>query len=382
MKIINNYYKKKYIKIYFCILFLILFLIIFYFVYSIYSKPNITKNLKNATIISNIGEPYLMEDKLSPMQITLTSDQEGENGGLSYLKNYTNDLNIEFIKDYFKHNNIYLPKDTKIIYGAGTTMMISSMYYALQKKLNHPINITTNLDVFYMLHKKLANIAKNVEWINNNNKYSNKAELSVIVSPSNPLGIITHPKDVHTKYMLYDIVYDKLSFTGKDTSVNIGLFEEFAMNKNIFITTSFSKLGIAGVRFGFLITRDDQIAEYCNEYINIVSVRTPTASATIGRLCYYRYFKNKSFYINIYNIIQNRKKIFIKYAKKYNIKIINNITIIPYIYTNKSTEWWLKNLNTETRKGSDFNDIDAHSRFNLMISEDKWSEFVRRFELL
>ena len=182
--------------------------------------------------------------------------------------------------------------------------------------------------------------------------------------------------------MLYDIVYDKLSFTGKDIPINIGLFEEFAINKNIFITTSFSKLGIAGVRFGFLITRDDQIAEYCNEYINIVSVRTPTASATIGRLCYYRYFKNKSFSINIYDIIQNRKKIFIKYADKHNIKIINNITNIPYIYTNKNTEWWLKNLNTETRKGSDFNDIDANSRFNLMISEDKWNEFIRRFTLL
>ena len=57
-------------------------------------------NLKNATIISNIGEPYLMEDKLSPMQITLTSDQEGENGGLSYLKNYTNDLNLELCYAY------------------------------------------------------------------------------------------------------------------------------------------------------------------------------------------------------------------------------------------------------------------------------------------
>ena len=204
MKIPNNYFKKKK-KIYFYIFFITLFLIIFYFIYFNDPKPNINNNLKNATIISNIGEPYLMEDKLSPMQITLTSDQEGENGGLSYLKNYTNDLNIEFIKDYFKHNNIYLPKDTKIIYGAGTTMMISSLYYALQKKLNHPINVTTNLDVFYILHKKLTYIAKNVEWINNNNKYSKKAELSVIVSPSNPLGIITHPKDVHTKYMLYDI---------------------------------------------------------------------------------------------------------------------------------------------------------------------------------
>ena len=41
----------------------------------------------------------------------------------------------------------------------------------------------------------------------------------------------------------------------------------------------------------------------------------------------------------------------------------------------------MKNFNVETRKGSDFNDTNDNSRFNLMLSQDYWDEFMRRFSL-
>ena len=52
------------------------------------------------------------------------------------------------------------------------------------------------------------------------------------------------------------------------------------------------------------------------------------------------------------------------------------------MYTDKSVEWWVSNFNVETRKGSDFNDTDNHSRFNLMLTEECWEEFMRRFKYL
>jgi aspartate/methionine/tyrosine aminotransferase len=358
------------------ILLIIIIILFIYLIYYLYNKYILLNNLKNETIISNIGEPYLMEDLISPLTVTLTSDKPNKPGGLSYVKKYSNQLNVQMVHDYYKHTfNINLPEDTHIIFGAGTTMMIGAYYYALQKKEGRTISVNTNSDIFYLLHKKLTYPAKNVEWINKNFN----SDLSVIVSPSNPLGIITEPKDIKSPYMLFDVVYDKYLFTGQHTPVNVSLYEEFKINKNISITLSLSKLGLAGVRFGFLLTRDKEIAEYCKEYVNTLSVRYPTANATIVRLAYYKYYSNNILSEKIYKIIKYRKEFFVKYAKKHNINIINNTQFIPYIYTDKSTDWWIKKFNVETRKGSDFNDTDNNSRFNLMISEDYWNEFERRF---
>ena len=327
-------------------------------------------------INSNNGEPLFIEDDLSPLCIDLTSDRPNKNGGLSYQKKYTHDLNIKLVHDYYKNEyNIILPKDTKVIFGAGTTMMIISLYYALQKKLKKNITISTNTKVFYTLHKKLAELLKNIIWTDINST----ADLAVIVSPSNPLGKLTNIKDIKQKYILYDLVYDRALFTGKFETVNKDLYDEFNVNKKIFITNSFSKLGIPGVRCGFLITRDKKIADYCNEYIDIVSIKYPTASIAIGRIAYYKYFKNHEWNLK-YNIIINKRRIqFIELSKKHNIKILNDTFLIPFIYTNKSVNWWIKNFNIKTRCGSDFNDTKKNSRLNLMLSNDSWKEFIKRF---
>lgn len=319
-----------------------------------------------------------MEDLLSPLHITLTSDQPNCPGGLSYVKENTNDLNIQMVHDYYKHTfNMTLPPDTYIVFGAGTTMLIAAYYYALQKKENKIIFANTNHDIFYLLHKKLTFLTKDVVWTDKDYH----SDLSVIVSPSNPLGIVTDPKDIKSEYMLYDVVYDKYLFTGQHKSVNDKLYEEFKTNQHISITLSFSKLGLAGARFGFLLTRDSKLAQYCEEYVNILSVRYPTANATIARLTYYKYFTDNKLTSKCYKIINERRNFFLQYAKKHNIQILNTTYLVPYIYTDKSTEWWLQHFNVETRKGSDFNDNDRNSRFNLMISQKYWNEFKRRFIL-
>jgi len=194
--------------------------------------------------------------------------------------------------------------------------------------------------------------------------------LAVIVSPNNPLGILTKPSDIKQEYILYDIVYDKPIFTGKHKTVNDELYIEFNKNDKIFICDSFSKLGIAGARFGFLLTRDKEIANYTREYIDIISVRYTNVGAVMGRMLYEKYIKNTNWVDKNIKIIQDRIIYFKEKAKKHNIHIFNETNFVPFMYTDKSVDWWLKNFNVETRKGSDFNDTDDNSRFNLMISQE------------
>ncbi len=357
-------------------IFILLLLLVLVVLNINYTYTSAKIDLKNETIISNIAEPYFIEDSISPFNVSLTSDRPNENGGLSYLKKYTDKLNIAFVKEYHKIcKNVNLSDDTEIIFGSGTTMMIAALYYALQKKLNKIIKCNTNTKIFYKLHEKLTYIVKNVEWTDNNSD----ADLSVVVSPNNPQGIITKPSEIKQEYMLYDVVYDKTLFTGKHETINSELFNEFNNNKKIFICNSFSKLGIPGVRFGFLLTRDKEIAEYSREFVDIISVRYTTVGATVGRMLYEKYIKNFNWDYNNYNILQKRTNYFIEKAKKHNIQIFNKTLMVPFVYTDKSIDWWLKNFNVETRKGSDFNDTDDNSRFNLMISHENWDEFVRRF---
>ena len=76
------------------------------------------------------------------------------------------ELNKKMVHDYFKsEHNIILPKDTKIIFGSGTSMTVIALYYALQKKLKKHIKVKTNTDIFYILHEKLAKLLKNVDWV-------------------------------------------------------------------------------------------------------------------------------------------------------------------------------------------------------------------------
>jgi hypothetical protein len=119
----------------------------------IWNKIKRIEELKSETIISEIGEPYLMEESISPYNVTLTNDIPNGNGGLSYLKINTDKLNIRMIHDmYEKDYDIKLPEDTHIVFGAGSTMTVAALYYALQKKLQKKIYAKTNSDVFYILH--------------------------------------------------------------------------------------------------------------------------------------------------------------------------------------------------------------------------------------
>jgi aspartate/methionine/tyrosine aminotransferase len=364
------------------LLIFIAIIIISYLFFYIFNKIQRKEEIKKETIISSIGEPYFIENAISPLRVELTPDILGKNGGLSYLSNNTDKLNVQMINDLFKTEyNIVLPEDTQIVFGVGSTMMITALYYALEKKLQKNITVTTNSSVYYTLHEKLTKIIKNVEWVQpTEDGFFSHVDLAAIVSPSNPLGVITSPKQIQQPYVLYDLVYDKAQFTGVFKTVNPEVYEEFAKNKKIYITNSFSKVGIAGARCGFLLTRDKEIADYCKEYVEISCLKNSTSSLTICRAAFYKHYIHRDWHIKNNKIINKRRSEFIKMSKKHNIKIFNENTVIPFMYTDKSVDWWLKKFNVETRGGSDFNDTDDNSRFNLMIDEEYWSEFMKRFQ--
>jgi aspartate/methionine/tyrosine aminotransferase len=340
------------------------------------------EEIKKETIMSEIGEPYFIANAISPLSVELTPDILGQNGGLSYLSDNTDKLNIQMIHDLFKTEyNIVLPADTQIIFGVGSTMMIAALYYALEKKLRKNITVTADANIYYTLHEQITKNVKNVKWIKpNENSLFSQIDLATIVSPSNPLGIITSPKDVQQPYMLYDLVYDRAQFTGDFKTVNPDVYEEFAKNKKIFITNSFSKVGVAGARCGFLLTRDKEIADYCKEYVENCCLEYSTACLTICRTAFYKYFIHRCWHIKNNEIINKRRSEFIKNSKKHNIKIFNKTSLVPFIYTNKSVDWWVNNFNVKTLEGNKFNDTNKNSRLNLMITEEYWNEFMRRFQ--
>jgi len=331
--------------------------------------------IEKHTINSTLGDPTLMTCSISPFTVSLTEDDYDKNGGLSYTSVHTDALNRQLIHDYYKDSyDIELPTDTKIVFGGGAIMMCAALFYAVQKKERRNITVSTNYDIFYQMHKKLTYIAKNVSWTEGDD-----SDLSLVASPHNPLGMVIDPDTLPQKYRLYDVVYDKYVFTGKHHTVNDKLYKEFRTNKNIFITSSFGKLGLPGARFGFLLTRDEQIADLCEEYVGIISIHYATSGATIARTAYYRHFRDREWQETIYNTILRRRDIFMTHVKRHKIGVLNKTIYVPYVYTDKSNEWWLTNFNVATRKGSDFNDTDDNSRFNLMISPIYWDEFVRRF---
>jgi hypothetical protein len=54
--------------------------------------------------------------------------------------------------------------------------------------------------------------------------------------------------------------------------------------------------------------------------------------------------------------------------------------MVPLIYTNKSSEWWIENFNIQTRDGHDFDDDNKNSRINLLLRDSEWNKFMKNFK--
>ena len=324
--------------------------------------------------------PTIIINTLKNININFTPDLPNKNGGLSYTTKYTNELNIKFIKDYYKNiMNYDISDDTYIIFGCGATNLINAYYYAVQKILNREIKISSFLDnKYYILYKNICEIIPNTKWYD----HLEYSDILIATSPNNPDGLVVTISKKNGLYKLFDIVYDAPQFTGIFESVNIDFLNKFKKDKSISIVSSFSKFGITGARCGYLLTRDKNIVKYINYFIKISILYNNTTGLTLCRNIYYKYYNNKDWYIKIYNKIQSRIKIFIKLSDKNNVKILNKTFNVPFIYTNKSKKWWLKNFNLEVFDGTHFMDNKNNSRISMLISNSDWNLFIKNYKII
>ena len=362
-------------------------------------KPCSTNQLPSTSSLNNInarlGDPYIIGRTLAPNSLCSDIDIPNAPSGLSYTSYNTAQRDIDVIKYlYNKNYNITLPTDIKIVFGCGSTSLAPAYIYALGKKLNKTLSVSSSIERTYGIYKNVASyIVPNTTWSDLNKD----SDLCVNVSPNNPDGKIITLQDYlsylqqstvdNTKYLLLDSIYDSPQFTGQFTSVNSWVWDYFLgnntdgidMTKNIAIISSFSKLGISGFRYGYVLTRDDDIYNYMNDYIFNTIVLAPTAGAQSAFNHMYSTWNTTTWYTSIYNKLYSRYIQFSTLAQQKGITILNESHKAPYIYTDKSTTWWLNNYNVTARVGTDFDDSDSnYSRLSLMILDSDWNELIRR----
>jgi aspartate/methionine/tyrosine aminotransferase len=330
---------------------------------------------KNNIINSSNGRPFIITDSIQPFNITFTNNMLNKTGGLEYDDTYIRNKEINMIKEFYKKFlNITLSNDTYIIFGLGATQLVQCYYSGIYNIMKKKLYVKeSNTNRIYSVYKKLINISNSIKWTK-----KNSPDILIIISPNNPDGEIFNIKNLTGKYKIIDMVYDVPQFTGKFETVNKDIFELFNKDSSISIVNSFSKFGLPGARFGFMLLRDKQLYDEMNK-INKNLLYLGTIGKALSLKVYSIYYNKYDWYLSIYNKLEKRRKIFIKYAEIHNIKILNKTFIIPFIYTNKSSEWWIKNFNIQTRKGEDFNDDNKNSRISLLLRNTEWNKFIKNF---
>lgn len=92
-------------------------------------------------------------------------------------------------------------------------------------------------------------------------------KINFSISPNMPTGEIFNDKINSNEYYLFDFCLDFPCFNKSKSSYNKYIYDKIYKN-NITIISSFSKVGIPGVHFGYILTSNKDIVKYVNEYID------------------------------------------------------------------------------------------------------------------
>lgn len=339
-------------------------------------------------INARLGDPYMISETIAPNTNTFNIDKPCVPSGLSYTSFETAKRDENLIRTLYRDiHNIEIPKDTFIITSCGSTHLGAALIYAVQRKLDKSIVLTAPRSVTYGIYRNVSeSMLRDTSWVDE----EKTADLCVVVSPNNPDGYVFTESDFLNlrdggnpdMHILADLIYDTPLFTSQST-VNPWLWDyfsddSFGMREKTFILSSFSKLGIAGARYGFVLVNDKDIADSINEYIFNTVVVGPTAGAQLAFNNYNIYWRDIDWHIRLYKKMEKRRQQFNAVAPKRGITVLNLSNYAPYIYTDKSQEWWVDNYNVKTRVGTDFNDTIEHSRISLMLLDREWDELIRR----
>ncbi len=355
---------KKEIK-YFIIIFLII-IILFYLInnFSRYNDKIKNNNNQSEWLNCYYADPIIFAERIPKLKI------EQNESNITYM-HYTPERFKEKLKEYLHHiENKFNSKNLYFVFSpGGTTAAISACYYAIQYLEKKKITIKSCVKPpYYTLHKKLANYEKNSEWIDDINK---KTDVEVVVSPNNPTGEILKPTFT-SKYILLDSVYDKPLFSNKYYTLNPWKLELYK-NPYFCEVNSFSKYGYAGVRVGYLITSNKQIADLVTKYFEIKNLGLNSwAMANYEKNIPVIF--NKSFGKENYELVQKRHKEIREIIPQRFIYSNNNIPLILLkIPANIFYKYKIK-----IRPGEEFATSNDYSRINLMVSEDVWKNILKR----
>jgi len=339
--------------------------------------------MKKKQINFSFGEPFLATEIISSINIKIATLSKG--CGLSYTDYPTIINNNKFIVNNLYKNilNINLNnEEIKIIIGIGTTQLFNAYNYSINKIENKNIDILNNNSISYNLYR---NICEKTPYLNYNNSIftlnNEHTKVNFIISPNMPTGEIFNEKINDDDYYLCDVCLDYPCFTMCSETCNKKIYSEFNKKNNITIISSFSKIGIPGVHFGFLITKNNKIEKYVNEFIDFNILAYPPALSIITKKIYDKYLCKKYFYNKIKKIIIYRKKKIIYFFKSIFVQVINVNNIndsFPFLYTDKSIDWWKINHDILTKPGRCFEESNKNSRFDLLMSNENFKILNRK----
>ncbi len=280
---------------------------------------------------------------------------------------------VELIKKYIKTMDTSKSEDVDhlhiVVSSGGTTGAIRAFYYAVQQLEKRKIKIKSAVKPpYYVLHKKLTHFVPECEW---QPDYQGEADIEIVISPNNPTGELLKPTG-KAKYVILDAVYDKPLFTNQYTSVNPWKYQAFK-NPYFCEVSSFSKLGFAGVRVGYAVTSNPEIAKLMTYYFKTSALglnawAMKNFEANFDQLIDTKWSKN------IYEIGMKRHQEIQKWIPK---ELITSNDKIPLCMT-KIPKSYFDKFQIKSRGGTEFDITDESSRLNLMLSNEDWKELIKR----
>lgn len=283
------------------------------------------------------------------------------------------------IREYLTRIGRRVPASCFVIVGAGgSTQMIAAFYWAAaihhkrhskSRKFKLKLNVQSSIPPpYYALHQQICDTVQGCRWISWEDS-RRRMDLQVIVSPNNPNGTIQSPTitDPSRQFILLDFVYDTPQFTGGYETVNPWTENYLENPDSLFgMVGSLSKLGLAGLRVGFLITPNAELAANVVDYVQRTSLGTNTwamnfAISNLNALYLNMFWFDKT----IYDELQYRQAVLRQLIPNH---LILSLTNVPFLFLQLPPELF-ERQGIRVRNGASFGvDPLRYCRLQLMVS--------------
>jgi aspartate/methionine/tyrosine aminotransferase len=253
-----------------------------------------------------------------------------------------------------------------VISPGGSTLAFAACLYAIQVLSEQTITVKSALHPpYYTLHRNVTETLNGCKWVTRG-----KTTVEVVTSPNNPNGELSKPTR-SSKYVILDSVYDKPQFSGIYRTLNPWK-REYEGTDCFCEVDSVSKIGLAGLRLGYILTRNKTLAVLANDYIETIYLGQNTWA---NRSFFTRYNRllNRSLYDQVYAQLQARHEAIRKVLPR---DLIQSNTRVPYIFMSIPA-FLFEHIDVRVSPGTDF-DTPGYSRLSIMISDRDWDELLVR----